>query len=78
MNCALGAVALYCPLGAVALGLARWALWRCGAVEWHYSATALNTAWEPFSGHQQKAVCAPHTLSYVVLPYGLYWGVGIE
>ena len=44
MNCALGAVALYCPLGAVALGLARWALWRCGAVEWHYSATALNTA----------------------------------
>ena len=32
-DCSLGAVALYCPLGAVALGFARWALWRCGAVE---------------------------------------------
>ena len=32
-----------CSLGAVALWTARWALWRCGAVEWHYRATALNT-----------------------------------
>ncbi len=44
--CPFGAVALYCPFGAVALGLARLALWRCGAVEMHYSATALNSAWQ--------------------------------